>query len=65
MTEPETQTEDETVTSDFLEEVKKDTTDTDVTEDATSDQVSTKYKSTDYESETNEDTRKRPWMDEG
>jgi len=64
MTEPETQTEDETVTSDYLEEVKKDTTDTDVTEDATSDQVS-KYKSTDYESETNEDTRKRPWMDEG
>lgn len=65
MAEPETQSEDETVTSEFLEQAKTETTDTDVTEDATveSGQVSSKYKSTDYESETNEDIRKRPWMD--
>lgn len=51
MAEPETQTEDETVTSEFFGEVQTVTTDTD-------------YKSTDYESQTNEDIRNRSLMDE-
>lgn len=59
MTEPESQTEDETVASDFLGEV------TSGTEGVTSDgQISLKYKST--KDETNEHTKKkRPWMDRG
>ncbi|XP_011692991.1 PREDICTED: uncharacterized protein LOC105453034 [Wasmannia auropunctata] len=70
MTEPETQTEDETdtidvtedetVASDVLGEVKTDTVEIDVTEDATSEDQTLKY-STDYESEAKEEL---PWTDE-
>lgn len=62
MAEIKTETDDETVTSEFLED-KTDVTDATI---ESGDQVSTKYESTDYESETNEDSKKkRPWMDKG
>lgn len=58
MAEPETQTEDEKVASELLAEIKTETIDTDVTEDAT-------IKSDDYESETkNEEEKKEAWTDE-
>lgn len=64
MAEPETQTEDGTVTSDFLREARTGTTG--VTKDATSyDQISAKYKSTDYESENEDTKKKRSRMDVG
>ncbi|KAL6257185.1 hypothetical protein P5V15_012115 [Pogonomyrmex californicus] len=65
-TEPEIET-DQTVTdqtSELLKEVKTDAIDTDLTEDATTDdQISIKYKSTDYQSEINEDKEKGSWVD--
>ncbi|XP_036146275.1 uncharacterized protein LOC114254284 [Monomorium pharaonis] len=63
--EPATQSENETVASELVEE--PDTAiDTDVTEDATTEsgQISPRYRSTDHESETNEDTEKRPWTED-
>lgn len=50
MAEPETETEDETVTSEFLGEVKTETTDTDITKDVTIESGDEIF--TDYESET-------------
>lgn len=66
MAEPETQTEDETVTSEFLGEVKTETdTDTDVTKDATIESGDEIFpKSTDYESEAYEDSKETSGVDE-
>lgn len=66
MAEPKSETEDETVTSGTLKEIKSETIESEVATIESEERISTDYKSTKVESETDEGSRtKKPLVDKG